>query len=253
MTPKTTKRQSSHQAASFGLTDKTRASLIEAAGEIFAEQGFHHTTVRQICNLSGTNIASVNYHFGNKTGLYKEVVRQSMRAAHFDAVRAALDQSAAPEDILRAVVKARLESLWGRDLENWHFRIILHELAKPTPALNEVVTEAIRPVYARLREVISTTLQLPPDHEKTRLCAHSIIGQIMFYAFARPVITRLWPEMKMTPAQLDLIANHIADFSLAYIRSTSAERKQKTPGRARKRNDRRSKKQISFSKRRSRR
>ena len=236
MAPKGTRLRKSNRAASAVTTDQTRARLIEAAGEIFAEFGFHHTTVRQICSRAGTNIASVNYHFRDKKGLYTEVLRQSMRAARFDAVRAALDQPAAPEQILRAVVKARLESLWGRDLEDWHFRIIMHEIAKPTPAMNEVVTEAIRPVYARLREVISTTLHLPPDHEKTRLCAHSIIGQIMFYAFARPVITRLWPEMKMTPAQLDLIANHIADFSLAYIRRAGAAQKANNiPSEARKR------------------
>jgi len=206
-------------------SDRTRSRLIEAAGEMFAELGFHHASVRQICERAGTNVASVNYHFRDKTGLYTEVVRQSLRAARFDAVRAALDQDASPEEILRAVVKARLGSLWGQDLEDWHFRIIMHEMTKPTPAMNQVVTEAIRPVYGRLREVISKILGLPAEHEKTRLCAHSIIGQIMFYKFARPVIARLWPEMKMTPAQLDLIANHIADFSLAYIRSAGPQHK----------------------------
>jgi AcrR family transcriptional regulator len=201
---------------------------LEAAGEMFAELGFHHATVRQICDRAGANIASVNYHFGDKAGLYTEVVRQSMGSTRLDAVHAALEQNAAPEETLRAVVKARLGSLKGQDLEDWHFRIIMHEMAKPTPAMNQVVTEAIRPVYSRLREVISRMLGLPAEHEKTRLCAHSIIGQIMFYAFARPVITRLWPEMKMTAQQLDLIANHIADFSLAYIRTAGSNNKKQS-------------------------
>jgi TetR/AcrR family transcriptional regulator, regulator of cefoperazone and chloramphenicol sensitivity len=206
-------------------SDRTRSKLVEAAGEIFGELGFHHATVRQICDRAGTNIASVNYHFGNKTGLYTEVVRRSMRAARLDQVRDALDQQASPDEILRSAVKARLESLWGQDLEDWHFRIIMHELAKPTPAMNQVVTEAIRPVYARLRELLGRILRLPPDHEKTRLCAHSIMGQIMFYAFARPVIARLWPEMKLTSPQVTLVANHIADFSLAYLRAAASDRR----------------------------
>jgi AcrR family transcriptional regulator len=209
-------------------SDRTRSKLLEAAGYMFGELGFHHATVRQICDRAGTNIASVNYHFGNKTGLYTEVVRQSMRAARLDAVSVALDQHASPDEILRNAVKARLESLWGEDLEDWHFRIIMHELAKPTPAMNQIVAEAIRPVYARLREVIGKVLGLPSEHEKTRLCAHSIMGQIMFYAFARPVITRLWPEMKMTAPQVELIANHIADFSLAYLRVAGADQKKGT-------------------------
>lgn len=202
-------------------SEQTRARLIDAAGEMFAELGFHHTTVRQICKRAGANIAAVNYHFGDKTALYTEVVRQSMRAARLDAVRAAFEQNLPPEQILRAVIKTRLESLRSLDLGDWHFRIFAHELAKPTPAINVVVNEAIRPLYSRLCNLIGNMLRLPPDDEQTRLCAHSIIGQILFYAFARPVISRLAPNMKMTAAQIDHLADHIAEFSLAYLRAAT--------------------------------
>ena len=206
-------------------SERTRRRLIDAAGEMFAELGFHHTTVRQICQRATANIAAVNYHFKDKTGLYTEVVRQSMRAARLDAVHAAFNQNAPPEEIMHAVVKARLESLRGLDLSDWHFRIFAHELAKPTPAFNVVVNEAIRPLYMRMCHLIASILKLPPDDQKTRLCAHSIIGQILFYAFARPVISRLAPKMKMTTAQVDLIADHITDFSLAYLRNTDPTRR----------------------------
>jgi TetR/AcrR family transcriptional regulator, regulator of cefoperazone and chloramphenicol sensitivity len=132
--------------------DQTRSKLVDAAGELFAEFGFYHTTVRQICDRAKANVAAVNYHFRDKTGLYMEVLRHSMRAAHLEKVRAAFDQNTQPEKILRAVVRARLQSLRGQDLGDWHFRIFAHELAKPTPALSQVVDEAIRPVYQRNRE-----------------------------------------------------------------------------------------------------
>jgi AcrR family transcriptional regulator len=206
-------------------SERTRGRLIDAAGEMFAELGFHHTTVRQICQRAGANIAAVNYHFKDKTGLYTEVVRQSMRAARLEAVHAAFNQNAPPEKVMHAVIKARLESLRGLDLSDWHFRIFAHELAKPTPAINVVVYEAIRPLYTRMCHLIGNILKLPPEDQKTRLCAHSIIGQILFYAFARPVISRLAPEMKMTTAQVDLIADHITEFSLAYLRNTSLTRR----------------------------
>jgi len=198
-------------------SEQTRTRLIDAAGEMFAELGFHHTTVRQICHRAGANIAAVHTHFRDKTGLSTEVVRQSIRAARLDAGRAAFDQHAAPEEILRAVIRARLESLRSLDLGDWHFRIFAHELAKPTPAMNVVVNEAIRPLYSRMCSLLGSILRLPPEHEKTRLCAHSIIGQILFYAFARPVISRLAPEMKMSGTQIDVLAEHITEFSLAYL------------------------------------
>jgi len=206
-------------------SERTRRRLIDAAGEMFAELGFHHTTVRQVCNRAGANVAAVNYHFGDKAGLYAEVVRQSIQAARLDAVRAAFEQDASPEEILRAVIKARLESLRGLDLGDWHFRIFAHELAKPTPAMSLVVNEAIRPLYVRLCKVISSILGAQPEDTMTRLCAHSVIGQILFYAFARPVISQLGWTKDLTPAQVDLISNHIADFSLAYLRSARLERR----------------------------
>jgi len=209
-------------------SERTRQRLIDAAGEMFAELGFHHTTVRQICERAGANIAAVNYHFRDKTGLYTEVVRHSMRAAHLDAVRAAFDQNAPAEEIMRAVIKTRLESLRGLDLGDWHFRIFAHELAKPTPAIDVVVNEAIRPLYMRMCKLIGSLLGLSPDHQKTRLCAQSIIGQILFYAFARPVISRLSPDMKLTAAQVDLLADHITEFSLAYLRAASSSRRTRT-------------------------
>jgi len=59
---------------------KTREKLIEAAGQVFAERGFQEATVREICSRAGTNGAAVNYHFGDKLGLYTEVLRSSIFA-----------------------------------------------------------------------------------------------------------------------------------------------------------------------------
>jgi hypothetical protein len=47
---------------------------------------------------------------------------------------------------------------------------------------------------------------------------NSIVGQILFYTFSWPVLAHLQPELKLTPNQLDRIADHIADFSLAYLK-----------------------------------
>jgi TetR/AcrR family transcriptional regulator, regulator of cefoperazone and chloramphenicol sensitivity len=206
----------------------TRARLLEAAGEVFAESGYQAATVRRISARAGVNVALVNYHFRDKLGLYNEVLRDSIRAAHLEPIRHALDQAAPPEEILRRVVQARLESIRSAELPDRHVRIFIHELAQPTPALSRVVQESARPIYDRMRNLIGSITGLPPDHEKTRLCSNSIMGQILLYALAGPVLTRLWPELKMTPAQIHRIADHIADFSLAYLReSRTAPEKRK--------------------------
>ena len=50
---------------------ETRQRLLEAAARLFAARGFTHVTVREICNAANANVAAVNYHFGDKLGLYE--------------------------------------------------------------------------------------------------------------------------------------------------------------------------------------
>jgi TetR/AcrR family transcriptional regulator, regulator of cefoperazone and chloramphenicol sensitivity len=198
----------------------TRQKLVDSAGPIFAEKGYYSATVREICKRAGANVAAVNYHFNDKLGLYEEVLIQCKRAAHVDQVRAALDQSGSPEDILRAVIRARVQGLRKNAMASWQLRIFAHELTDPTPALSRMIERISRPIYDRLLELTAKIIGMPPHHTKTRLCAHSVMGQILFYVFAGPLFARFSPEMKLTDEMLEQIANHIADFSLAYLRET---------------------------------
>ena len=208
-------------------SDPTRDKLLDVAGRIFADRGYRAATIREICIAAGANVAAVNYHFGDKLGLYTEVVRQSARLAEFQAAQIALDLSAPPEEILRAVIRARIHSLFRADRPDWNFQITAHELAQPTPALRRLVNKAGQPLFHRLLGLIGGMIGLPANHEKTRLCAISLLGQIMVYALAGPLVTAIWPEFEPTPEQVERIADHIADFSLSYIqnfRSTNTVR-----------------------------
>jgi AcrR family transcriptional regulator len=196
----------------------TRDKLIEAAGFVFAERGYRAATIREICRRAGANVAAVNYTFGDKMGLYTEVLRHSVHAAQTAAMSAALDSSLSPEDTIRGVIRARLMSLCQETRPDWHFRLVMHEFSHPTAAMGRVVDEGMRPIYERVRKAVGQIIGLPPEHETTRLSLNSIIGQILFYTFSRPVLAHLQPELKLTPSQLDRIADHIVDFSLAYLK-----------------------------------
>jgi TetR/AcrR family transcriptional regulator, regulator of cefoperazone and chloramphenicol sensitivity len=199
------------------VSDPTREKLLDVAGRIFAHRGFQATTIREISVAAAANVAAVNYHFGDKLGLYTEVVQHSARAAQLEAISNALDLNAPPEDILRSVIHARMRSIFRGDRPDWHFRILAHEMAQPTSAIRSMVNKVGRPLFERMLHLIGGMLGLPADHDRTRLCTISVIGQMLAYVFARPLLDGVWPELKMTPEQVDRIADHIADFSLASI------------------------------------
>jgi len=59
-------------------TGKTvRECLIDAALECFLNDDYHRVTTRQIADKAGANISMIRYYFGNKEGLYEEMLRES--------------------------------------------------------------------------------------------------------------------------------------------------------------------------------
>jgi AcrR family transcriptional regulator len=56
----------------------TRTQILDAAERLFAERGFHGTSVRAITDLAGANLAAVGYHFGSKAELVAAVVRRAI-------------------------------------------------------------------------------------------------------------------------------------------------------------------------------
>jgi AcrR family transcriptional regulator len=209
--------------------DPTREKLLEVAERVFADRGYQAATIREICVRAGANVAAVNYHFGDKLGLYTEVLQQSIRAAQIDAIQNALDKTAPAEEILRAVIRARLQGLWRGELRDWHFRILTHELAQPSPAFRQFMNKVGRPIFKRLLTLVGGMIGLPADDEKTRLCAVSVVGQILAYVFPGPFLPAVWPELKMTERQVERIADHIADFSLAYLHEFRLQARSITP------------------------
>jgi AcrR family transcriptional regulator len=208
-------RSRSHDSAP---RDATEARIIETAGHVFSETGFQAAKVRDICARAGVNLAAVNYHFGDKLGLYNAVLGYAecaAGAAAFDPVLPGRTSEAK----LRAFVLGLLQQMYGEDRPDWPVRLMTHELAQPTPAFDGVVEQIIRPKHEALRTLVAGVIGRPRDDRQTRFCAQSIMGQIIVYAHGREVLKRLWPDLRFTPETLDEIAAHIASFSYAALRT----------------------------------
>src|SRR5438445_5848999 len=54
----------------------TRALVIDAAEQLFAEDGFAATSMRDISTASGISHPLIHHHFGSKEGLYAAVKRR---------------------------------------------------------------------------------------------------------------------------------------------------------------------------------
>jgi len=90
----------------------TKQRLIEAAEELFADEGFDRVSVRDITTKAGANVAAVNYHFGSREGLIAVVLTRYLnpvneeRLARLDALeRRAAGKPVPIEEILDAFIR----------------------------------------------------------------------------------------------------------------------------------------------------
>jgi AcrR family transcriptional regulator len=196
------------------LPSATESRLLEAAGEIFAEVGYRAATVRQICEKAGANIAAVNYHFGDKEGLYMAVLRSvpDAHAEKFPADRG-LPPGATAEQRLAGYIESLLNRVFDEGRPGWHTKIMAREMIEPTRALDTLVADVALPVHQELASIVRELLGSRATEDAVRLCTLSILSQCVYYHHARSVLSRLYPEQEYGFRDIAQLADHITRFS----------------------------------------
>ena len=90
--------------------ERTRARILAAAIDVFAEHGYEGASTREICGRAGVNGAALNYHFRSKQLMWLAVcdeVSGRMQRIAFSAVSLELT----PRDALRSFLGALFDGL----------------------------------------------------------------------------------------------------------------------------------------------
>ncbi|MGQ0636778.1 MAG: CerR family C-terminal domain-containing protein [Planctomycetaceae bacterium] len=196
--------------------DDTRQRLIEAAGEIFGEEGFRAATVREICARARANLAAVNYHFGDKFALYVAAVQ----AAHCGNAEMLNPQWPADMDAptkLRVFIREWLRNFLDESRPAWQAKLMLREMAEPTEACAKLVEAYIRPMAQSLHDILIDLLPANVREDDRWLIGFSIVGQCLFYKVHRPVAELLFGKERYGELDLDRLSEHISRFSLAAL------------------------------------
>jgi AcrR family transcriptional regulator len=195
----------------------TRRRLLEAAGQIFADKGYRAATVREIIRRARVNLAAVNYHFGGKDGLYAAVLEQTYgKALQKHPPEGGVAPGAPAEERLFGFVRSFLQRIFDEDVQACYGRLMARELVEPTTSLDGVVGR-IRPLFGRLCGIVEEIAGPGTDPARIGRCAKSVVGQILFYKHAAPVLQRLEGRPSGVP-DVEVLARHITDFSLHGLR-----------------------------------
>lgn len=201
---------------------ETRDRLLRAAAQLFADRGFKKVTVRDICRAARANVAAVNYHFGDKTGLYREVLQQAIETirATNEAARVAGD-GLPPAERLRQYLKVSLCRVMSAGNTSWISRLVHRELSDPTPSLDALVDQALRPRVDDLARMVADILECPVDDARVAQCVASIHAQWLLFV-PNPIASRVRAKLQLRTDDAATLAEHITTFSLAGIRALAS-------------------------------
>jgi AcrR family transcriptional regulator len=201
----------------------TRQRLLEAAGEVFAEHGFRSATVRDICKRAGANIAAIKYHFGDKEQLYAAAVTYAHHCSKRYPVDEGLGDRPTPQQRLHVFVRAMLMGILEEGKPAWHARLMAREMAEPTAVLDQIAEQGVKPRLVVLRGIVRDFIGEEAPEAVVRRCARSIVGQVLFYHFARPMLERVFSDERFDASQVDALAAHITAFSIGGLKGMKAK------------------------------
>jgi len=200
--------------------DDTRHRILLAAGEAFSERGFRGTTVRDICENAGVNLAAVNYHFQGKENLYREVIKyvHSEKVTQFPMPP--MTESMSAEERLHGFVMTMARRMLGAADMNWQDSLLFREMFQPTGVCRELVLDFIRPHHDMLMSILKDLAPGNTPQMSLYQAAWSVVGQVHFYKVHRPVTEMLVSEEMLDELfRPEVIADHVTRFTIAALSS----------------------------------
>lgn len=205
--------------AKGGRGAETRRRLVMAALDAFGRLGFEAASTRDIAKAAEANLAAIAYHFGSKEALLVAVAEHVVAEVqkHLGA-RLALAQTlmAGPLDrmtarqMLHGLAEAYIATLLGEaEAERWA-RFILREQMAPSPAF-DTIYGFVHGAHAIVTGLVARLLDLDPRSEEAAARAFTLIGQIVIFRVAQPIVLKRMQWRSVGPRERALILKIVTD------------------------------------------
>jgi len=202
--------------------------LLDAAEGLFCERGFKGTSIRDIAAAAGCNIASVNYYFGSKEGLYEEVWHRHlipMRDSRIASINRVMSQAEGRpnlEDLLRSFADTFVGSMVDTSKSSRLSKLMAREYIDSHLPTNMFVNEVMMPTISAMHSALMKTCP-KLDESKILPVVFSVIGQLVHLVHVITMFEQGGDELNLPVFDSNEIIDHIVKFSAAGIRAYSGK------------------------------
>jgi len=198
-------------------SEETRRRLLTAATEIFAEKGFLRSTTRGITSKADANIASLNYHFGDKAGLYRSVFDQ-----HFKEAEAALKSIDLTNSSFEVIYGEFNRQFFAAFADKAIARLMNRELIEPTGVLGEEWGGQMKRRHDALVFALCRELGIEAPDEEIQRLTFMLIGMVVI--FERPFPELHAPGILDDSALITTILDRVQLYAKAVIQAEKLRR-----------------------------
>lgn len=185
----------------------TKETLLTNAIQLFATNGIHRTSIRDIAQAAGVNLQLVYYYFGSKADLIREAIAHASKetASILDEAEKARTSS----ESIQMIVADFMNASEPRNNAN---KLIGQILMMQDEQMLTHVQKAIRDNALRLQELIKKGIAAGEIRSdiNVELVATAIIGLPMWYVMSMPISTRVGVRYKaLDKSVADVILNGV--------------------------------------------
>ena len=148
-------------------SDKTKAAVIQAAGELFANFGFSGVTARQVTAKAGVSLGAIPYHFGSMKALYEEVLIAAVKISDEALPLVDVASTATPEEGLRLAIQWMIKDYAAQKVA-WPIKLIEREAIDPSASFRKVLKHNYLPEFEWVCDVVSRVTTLPKENDAVR-------------------------------------------------------------------------------------
>jgi TetR/AcrR family transcriptional regulator len=195
-----------------------RDALLTAARALLTEQGFSRLTSKAVAERAGVKPTLVNYYFGGRRGLLREVLAESSGEATRQMLGVAT-REAAPEERLTALIEGILR---GFAEEPYVPRLFFEQVMfAEDDELDRFVERSGRASFDALRAVLRDGGREGCFRDVDPEIALAAIGGLcVFFGAATPLLQRLTGMSPMTPDTVGAVSERAAALILHGLMSS---------------------------------
>jgi AcrR family transcriptional regulator len=216
--------------------EDTRLKILDTAESLFARRGFHGVSLREIMQESSVQLGAINYHFGKKEDLFREVIARragQINARRFEildqAIRRHYPQPPALRDVVDAIAQPLLElSTAGSDGLRSYCILIAQTASNPEwkDLVSDYFDEIARAALAAMQSIY------PSADRRSLITAYYFMVGAITWSFARSGrVDRLY-DGDFAAAEAGQLYENLIIFASAGVEQVIQAALSKSPGKS---------------------